>query len=147
MKKRFMKIIGALFAIVGVFLLTIQPFAPITGAIIDLSTSVSIMNFIAGLLIIIIGIILYSTATVEERVSPNILLTDRFRKESKRADQRIIQRALSKIGTGLADEKHMHRYAGGGYQIRTDKGGRIHYQRSADGTIIVTDYEPSSKHR
>src|SRR3989339_1394469 len=128
MQKRIIKTTGIFLAITGAFLLIIQPFAPITGAIIDLSTSVSIINFIVGLLMIIIGIILYSTATVEERVAPSLLFSDRFKKSTRRVDKKIIERALAKIGTGLADEKHMHQYAGGGYQIRTDKGGRIHYQ-------------------
>ncbi len=146
MKKRTQKIISIFLLVLGVFLLIIQPLNPITGAIIDLSTNVSVINFIIGLLMIIIGIILYSTATVEERVG-TIIRTKRFDKAIRRTDPKIISRAIEKIGTGLADEKHFHGYAGGGYQIRTDKGGRIHYQIDNNRRVILTDYKPSSEHR
>ncbi len=147
MKKRPLKISGAFLTILGAFLLIIQPINLITGAVIDSSTSISVIDFIIGLSMMIVGIILYSTATVEERVTQNIIYSDRFRREIKRVDPRILRRAIEKIGKGLADEKHLHEYAGGGYQIRTDKGGRIHYKRTYSGEIILTDYVPSSEHR
>ncbi len=146
MKKRILKILGISLLFIGVFLLIIQPISPVTGAIIDLSTNISIINFIAGLLMIIIGIILYSTATVEERVD-TIIRTKRFDKAVRRANPHMISRAICKIGKGLAYEKHIHQYAGGGYQLRTDKGGRIHYQIDQGGRIILTDYRPSSEHK
>ena len=147
MKNSILKTSGVISIFIGIFLIIIQPFNKITGAIIDISTNLSKINFIIGLLLIVVGIIFFSIATVEERVLQNMIFTNRFRKEIKRADPRLINRALSKLGTGLADEKLMHQYAGGGYQLRTDKGGRIHYRRGPKGEIILTDYRSPSKHR
>ncbi len=54
MKKK----IGLILAILGVFVIIIQPAQQITGAVIDLSTIISKTNFIIGLLLIIIGAVL-----------------------------------------------------------------------------------------
>ncbi len=58
MRRYIIKFFGLLFLVLGTFIIIIQPFTPITGAIIDVSTNASKISFGIGSLIIIIGIII-----------------------------------------------------------------------------------------
>ena len=70
MKKEFrktLKALGFVSIIVGIFLMIMQPFSP-TGAVIDISTSVSRISFFAGLVMFILGtIILLALSQLEEK--------------------------------------------------------------------------------
>lgn len=143
MKKGFKKI-GILLVAIGIFLIIIQPLT-LTGAVIDLSTTNSKISFLIGLTLLITGIILLSFGR-QEGLLTTIERTKKFEKEIKRVDLRAVERAIEKIGTGLAREKPLHKYYGGGYSIRIDKGGRIFYDMRPDGSIILTRYKASSEH-
>jgi nitrate reductase gamma subunit len=53
-----MKKIGLILMTLGIFLVIIQPTAPITGAVIDLSTPISKINLFIGGILIIIGMLI-----------------------------------------------------------------------------------------
>jgi putative Mn2+ efflux pump MntP len=74
MIKRALNFLGAILIFAGAFLIIIQPLQPITGAaIIDLSTTTAKMNFTAGLIIIIIGIlVLYKSIQKAPNITPKI---------------------------------------------------------------------------
>jgi len=58
MKKYIIKLLGLLFLVLGTFIIIIQPFTPITSAVIDLSTNTSKISFGIGSIIVIIGIVI-----------------------------------------------------------------------------------------
>ena len=60
MKKYVFGNIGVLLVIIGIFLIVMQPFVPITGAVIDVSTNFSKIWFGVGVLMIIGGTVLAS---------------------------------------------------------------------------------------
>jgi hypothetical protein len=57
MKQSLIKNISLALIAIGIFLIIIQPFQPVTtGAVIDLSTTVSKINFVFSFILIIVGI-------------------------------------------------------------------------------------------
>ena len=55
MDKKILEIFGIALVFIGFFLIIIQPFSTITGAVIDLSHPFSKMNFLLGLFLILGG--------------------------------------------------------------------------------------------
>ncbi|MEK6860078.1 MAG: hypothetical protein AABX54_04665 [Nanoarchaeota archaeon] len=143
MKNKAFKVLGGILIALGVFSLIIQPFSPITGAVIDVSTTISKINFIASLSLIAIGFIILRFGR-EEDVSQRVIETPEFKRQTRGVNPKLLKNAIGKIGTGLAHEEYL-KYQGD-CTVRIDKGSRLHYQRAPDGRIILTRYEPSSKH-
>ncbi|MBR9705888.1 hypothetical protein GOV14_02520 [Candidatus Pacearchaeota archaeon] len=50
---------ATIFILLGIFIIIMQPFAPITGAVIDISTTGAKMWFSLGIISILIGAIIY----------------------------------------------------------------------------------------
>jgi len=51
-----LKLPGLLLIIIGIFMMIIQPFQPITGAVIDVSTGPTRANFLIGIFLILSGL-------------------------------------------------------------------------------------------
>jgi hypothetical protein len=58
MNEKIIKISALILLVLGIFLIIIQPFQPITGAVIDFSTTLSKINFGIGFVFIIAGIVI-----------------------------------------------------------------------------------------
>ncbi|VVB78558.1 Uncharacterised protein [uncultured archaeon] len=141
--KRVLRILGTVIIAIGFFLIIIQPFSKVTGAVIDISTTLSRINLIVSLSLIAIGFLILRFAR-EGNIGLVIEETPEFKKQTKKVDRKLLQNAIDKIGTGLAHEEHL-KYAGD-YTVRLNKGSRVHYEIAYDGRVILTRYEPSSKH-
>jgi hypothetical protein len=135
----FFRYLTFLFLIIG-FLFIINPFQSITGNVILDDIDIKV-NYIAGLLFIIGGVILLYVSGEERESVRNkegkivsIVKTHAFSKATKKQDPAIIYAAIQKIGTGLGREEKLK---SGGYSIRTSKGGRIVYNKKGNDYELV----------
>ncbi|MBT4165748.1 hypothetical protein HOE04_01780 [archaeon] len=142
------KIIGGIFIFVGLLVIILQPLVGITGAVVGSAVSIEI-NFMIGLVVLVLGIVLYATGLQELIKSDSDIkdfgVTREFKRATKGMDKKIIRRAVKKIGTGLGHEKH-RMYGDENFSVRVDKGGRIFYQIMPNGSILLNEYVPPSRH-
>ena len=59
MIKNLIQKISLVLVVIGIFIIILQPFQPITGAVIDLSTNYSKINFLFGAVLIVAGIFIH----------------------------------------------------------------------------------------
>jgi len=146
MQKERKQALGYSLIILGIVVMFLKPITGVTGMAVA-SEAFSIVQdvwfWLFGLGMIILGIILQG-GREQEGDLPRIIRSDRFERSIKRQPKDIIEKAIQKIGTGLANEewlKHMHKYS-----IRASKGARILYDKRADGTVVLEEYLPAGEH-
>jgi hypothetical protein len=140
--KRAVQLLGLVLLSLGIFFMFFEMFSSITGAYLEFSSLIPGFYFFIGVALIIIGIVL---TTLDSLSHPTkIEFTRGFEKSLKGRNRKPVENALSKLRSGLANEKYL--WFEKKYSIRVDKGTRILYERRPDGSIIVTDYIPSSEH-
>jgi len=134
--------IGMGLVIAGIFIIVLQPFS-MTGAVIDVSTSISRVWFFVGFGLLIAGVFMFQFGRGEHGL-PRIIRSPKFIKAVKRGNRKIIENAIEKIGTGLGG---VHGLTGRRDSvIKTSKGGRIHYQAHG-GVVTLIDYNPSHDYK
>ncbi|MBU2562184.1 MAG: hypothetical protein KKF68_00810 [Nanoarchaeota archaeon] len=133
------KILGIILIVSGIALI-LNSFSGITGFFIVEDINKDFGSFL-GLILLLQGIFLYLVGAREaekEKGLVEIVKTRKFKKAIKGAPKKLIDLAIAKIGTGLANEERL-KYVKGRKSIRTSKGGRIIY-RQQKGTIVLEDY-------
>ncbi len=138
-KKRF---IGFILALAGI-LISFSKVA-LTGAVIGIEKS-SVAE-ISGALLTIFGVALILVAYHEEKagLEKKIVRTARFEESIRKYDPALIEQAIEKIGSGAGREEYLRHIKK--RSIRVSHGARILFEREADGTVVLEEYLPSSRH-
>ena len=130
MKQNYQKILGIISILTGIILLLNNPILNLTGHAISDSIGKS-SGSIFGLMFVIVGILVFMAKRTLVNITNSgkiINHSNKFLKDIKNEDWKVINSTLKKIGTGLAKEEYLtyekHR------SIRTDKGNRIHFDYS-----------------
>lgn len=100
---------------------------------------------IIGVAMIVIGILVLQAERGSERGLRTIIRTKNFEKAIKGHNMEEIERAVSKIGTGLGREEKLKREED--YSIRTSKGGRIIYRYANQHIVELKDYTPAHDYK
>ncbi len=148
MKKGKLYFLGVVSFVLGALML-LNSFSGFTGFYIVGELNVrqsSILTFAFFVSSVIFFIVAREHSGLEEysKAGVRITPTRSFMKDVGRHPLSEINNAISKIGTGAGKEEHLR---GGGYSIRTSKGGRIIYDRDSDRSVTLTAYTPDHNYK
>lgn len=140
---KLLRILSFLIILTGIISILNSSLKTIIGNVIDGGSSLG--GSILGLVLIIGGLVLFLASKKGGRGDGlvRIISTKRFEKSIKRQPKEDIERALNKLGTGLANEEFL-KYEDK-WSIRVNKGARILYDRTPN-EITLYEYVPSSEH-
>jgi len=139
------RILSFLLILIGFILIINSSLKTIVGNVV--SESASIGSSISGLILIIFGIVLFLASqkggggNLEKKLK--VISSKRFERSIRRQPKEEIDRALEKLGTGLANEEYL-KYSDK-WSIRVSKGGRILYDRTPT-EIVLYEYSPPGEH-
>jgi Txe/YoeB family toxin of Txe-Axe toxin-antitoxin module len=138
------KILSLLIILIGIILILSSSIKTVTGNAI--SETINTGNSILGIIFILGGVFLFLASRKGGGGNGlvKIIRTERFEKSIKKQSKEDIERALKKLGTGLANEERL-KYEDK-WSIRVNKGARTLYDRTPD-EITLYEYVPSSEHR
>lgn len=139
-----LKILSLLIILTGIISILNSSLKTITGNVIN--EELNLGSSILGLILIIGGLVLFLASKKGGGGDGlvKIISSKRFEKSIKKQPKEDIERALEKLGTGLANEEFL-KYENK-WSIRVNKGARILYDR-APNEITLYEYIPSSEHR
>ena len=145
MNKKHLRFLSLAFFVLGVFFL-LNSKIDITGAVIGLPDISSGFSSILGIALIVGGVLLFVGGRKGIREGSgleNMIKTRRFNK-SVEGYEEAVERAMSKIGTGLGNEHLLKGYKNM-WSIKATKGARLIFKK--DGNIItLIDYLPSHEY-
>jgi Txe/YoeB family toxin of Txe-Axe toxin-antitoxin module len=141
---KILRILSFLIILTGIISILNSSLKTIVGNVINEGSNLS--GSILGLALIIGGLVLFLASKKGGGGDGlvKIISTKRFEKSIKRQPKDDIERALEKLGTGLANEEFL-KYEDK-WSIRVNKGARILYDRNPK-EITLYEYVPSSEHR
>jgi Txe/YoeB family toxin of Txe-Axe toxin-antitoxin module len=146
MNKKHLRFLSLAFFVLGVFFL-LNSKIDITGAVIGLPDISSGFSSILGIAFIIGGFLLFVGGRKGIREGSgleNMIKTKHFNKSVKGYEKRLIERAMSKIGTGLGNEEPLKGYENM-WSIKATKGARLIFEKDGD-IITLIDYLPSHEY-